>query len=53
MIIDTHCHIYPSEMKDAEDIIKKCEEKGIILLLNGIDKESNSEILELVEKYCR
>lgn len=51
MIIDTHCHIYPSEMKDAEDIIKKCEEKGIILLLNGIDKESNSEILELVKKY--
>lgn len=51
MIIDTHCHIYPSEMEDAEEIIKKCEEKNIVLLLNGIDKESNSEILELTKKY--
>lgn len=51
MIIDTHCHIYPSEMDDAEEIIKKCEEKNIVLLLNGIDKESNSEILELTKKY--
>lgn len=51
MIIDTHCHIYPSEMKNAEEIIKECEEKNIVLLLNGIDKESNSEILELTKKY--
>lgn len=51
MIIDTHCHIYPSEIENAEDIIKECEKENIILILNGIDKESNKEILELSKKY--
>ena len=26
-IIDTHCHLYPSEMNNAEDIIKECYSK--------------------------
>ena len=51
MFIDTHCHIYPSEMENAEEIIKKCNEEGIILILNGIDKKSNEEIIELCSKY--
>jgi hypothetical protein len=27
MIIDTHCHIYASEMENAEEIIRKAAEK--------------------------
>ena len=51
MIIDTHCHIYKSEMENAEDIIKEAEKKNIYLILNGTDKESNKEVLELSDKY--
>ena len=51
MLIDTHCHLYPSEYKYSEKIIKECEEKNIELILNGIDKQSNLEILELSKKY--
>ena len=42
MIIDTHCHIYKSEMENAEDIIKEAEKKNIYLILNGTDKKSRS-----------
>lgn len=51
MIIDTHCHIYSSEMKNAEEIIKKAAEKDISIILNGIDPLSNKEVLELSGKY--
>lgn len=51
MIIDTHCHIYRSEMKNAEEIIKKAAKKDISIILNGIDPLSNKEVLELSEKY--
>ena len=27
MIIDTHCHIYNSEMENAEEIIKEAKEQ--------------------------
>lgn len=51
MIIDTHCHIYNSEMKNAEEIIKEAAKKDISIILNGIDPLSNKEVLELSEKY--
>lgn len=51
MIIDTHCHIYYSEIENAEEIIKECKKNNIYLILNGIDKKSNLEILELSKKY--
>ena len=51
MIIDTHCHIYGSEMENAEDIIKKASKCGIQLILNGTDPQSNEEVLELSGKY--
>ncbi|MBR4350976.1 MAG: TatD family hydrolase [Bacilli bacterium] len=50
-IIDTHCHLYPSEMENAEEIIKKCKENNISVILNGVDIASNNEILELSKKY--
>ena len=51
MIIDTHCHIYNSEMENAEEIIRKVAENDIHVILNGTDPSSNREVLELSEKY--
>ncbi len=51
MIIDTHCHIYTSEMENAEEIIKKASENDMLLILNGTSPLSNNEILELTNIY--
>ena len=51
MIIDTHCHIYNSEMENAEEIIKEAQKNNIIIILNGTDLESNEEALKLSEDY--
>ncbi|WP_407416201.1 TatD family hydrolase [Methanobrevibacter sp.] len=51
MIIDTHCHIYNSEMENAEEIIKEAAKMDMHIILNGTDSVSNKEILELSEKY--
>lgn len=51
MIIDTHCHIYNSEMENAEEIIREAADNDIILILNGTDPKSNEEVLELAKKY--
>ena len=51
MIIDTHCHIYKSEMENAEEIIREALNNDIIVILNGTDPESNEEVLELSKKY--
>ena len=51
MIVDTHCHIYNSEMENAEEIIKKAAENNIHLILNGTDSSSNWQIIELSRKY--
>ncbi|WP_298523524.1 TatD family hydrolase [uncultured Methanobrevibacter sp.] len=51
MIIDTHCHVYKSEMKNAEQIIKEAAENDIHLILNGTGPLSNREVLELAGRY--
>ena len=51
MIIDTHCHIYNSEMENAEEIIKEAQKNNIILILNGTDPKSNEEVLELSQNH--
>ena len=51
MIIDTHCHIYNSEMENAEEIIREAAENDIHMILNGTEPQSNREILELSHKH--
>ena len=51
MIIDTHCHMYLSECENAEEIIKECKQENIKVILNGIDKESNKQVIEISKKY--
>ena len=51
MIIDTHCHIYNSEMENADEIINEAAENDIHVILNGTDPLSNNEVLELSGKH--
>lgn len=51
MIIDTHCHIYNSEIENADEIIRKAAENDIHMILNGTDPKSNREVLKLAGKY--
>ena len=51
MIIDTPCHIYKSEMENAEEIIKEAAKSDIHMIVNGTDPQSNLEVLEMSEKY--
>ena len=51
MIIDTHCHIYKSEMENAEEIIRKAAQNDIQIILNGTDPSSNLEVLQLSAKH--
>lgn len=51
MFIDTHCHIYEEYYEDIEEIMKEIEEENIILIINGVDKKSNQEVIELTNKY--
>ena len=43
--------MYKSEYTKAEEIIKKCKKENIKIILNGIDKKSNLEVLDLAKKY--
>lgn len=51
MIIDTHCHIYNSEMENAAEIIAQARKNDICIILNGTDPSSNREVLDLSAKH--
>ena len=51
MIIDTHCHIYNSEMENAEEIIREAAKNDIHIILNGLDPKSNAEVLKLSQNH--
>ena len=51
MMVDTHCHVYDSEMKDAREIIEEASRSNIHMILNGTDPSSNREVLELADRY--
>ncbi|WP_298518163.1 TatD family hydrolase [uncultured Methanobrevibacter sp.] len=51
MIIDTHCHIYASEMENADQIITEAAENDITVILNGTDPLSNEEVLEFSRRH--
>ena len=51
MIIDTHCHIYNSEMENAEEIIREAAKNDIHIILNGLDPKSNEEVLKLSQNH--
>lgn len=51
MLIDTHCHIYREYYENIEEVLKEINEENIILIVNGVDPKSNSEVIELTKKY--
>ena len=51
MIIDTHAHIYKSEMENADEIIREAAKRDIHIVLNGTDPSSNLEVLEAADRH--
>ncbi len=51
-MFDTHCHVqFQGFKKDAEEIVKKCGEKGMILNLVGTQKDTSRAGVEMAQKY--
>lgn len=52
MLIDTHCHVqFKSYADDRDEVIKKCQEKGVILNVVGTQQRMSQAAVELAEKY--
>ena len=51
-MFDTHCHVqFQGFKKDADEIVKKCGEKGMILNLVGTQKDTSRAGVEMAQKY--
>ena len=48
-MVDTHCHVNIKDYPDIDDVIKRMN--GNIIIVSGVDDESNQEVLDLVKKY--
>ena len=52
MFTDTHCHLYRSYYDDLDDVIMQIRDSEISKVINnGCDKNSNIEVVELINKY--
>ena len=52
MLVDTHCHIFSEYYSDIDTVIKNAKDNGInMIIVNGIDRKTNEEVLKLVSKY--
>lgn len=52
MLVDTHCHIFSEYYDDIESVIQKSKNAGVgAIIVNGVDRKSNEEILKLIRKY--
>ena len=52
MLCDTHCHIFNEYYENIDEIIDNAKLSGInFIIVNGVDRKSNEEILKLVKKY--
>lgn len=52
MLIDTHCHLqFKSYENDRDEVIKRCEEKNVILNLVGTQKDTSKAAVDLADKH--
>lgn len=52
MLVDTHCHIFSEYYEDIDSVVMRAKEAGVgMLIVNGIDRRTNEEVLKLVSKY--
>ena len=51
-MIDTHCHLqFNAYRDDHEAVIKRCQEKGVILNVVGSQRDTSRRAIEYAEKY--
>lgn len=51
-MIDTHCHIQFNAYKnDADEVIKRCAEKDLVMNAVGTQKDTSAAAVALAEKY--
>ena len=51
-MVDTHCHIFREYYDDIDEVVARAKDAGLkMLVVNGFDRKSNEEVLELVSKY--
>ena len=48
-MVDTHCHLFISDYPDIDEVIKKMGDN--IMIVSGVDDDSNREVLELCSRY--
>ena len=52
MLIDSHCHVQFSAYKnDAEEVIKRCQEKNVVLNVVGSQRDTSERAIEYANKY--
>lgn len=52
MLVDTHCHVLPEYYEDIEGVIQRAIHTGVgMIIINGVDRHSNQQVLELVSRY--
>lgn len=52
MLIDTHCHLFSEYYDNIDEVVMRAKSVGVgMLIVNGIDRRTNEEVLELVKKY--
>jgi len=52
MLIDTHCHIQFNAYKnDADEVLKRCQEKEMILNVVGSQRDTSLRAAELARRY--
>lgn len=52
MLVDTHCHIFSEYYDDIEKVINNAKDNGVeMIIVNGFDRKSNEEVLDLISKY--
>lgn len=52
MLVDTHCHIFSEYYEDIDEIVMRAKNAGVgMIIVNGIDRKTNEEVLNLVSKY--
>lgn len=53
MKVDVHCHLdFKDFDKDRDEVVKRAEQNGFkTIIANGLDKETNRNVIELAKKY--
>ena len=52
MFVDSHCHVDSCSYEDIEAVLRRAKDNKVgIIIVNGYDRKSNYEVIELVKKY--